>query len=453
MRHRLRSLLALAAAVQVWIGSPVRADPIDDVMTRHLAAAEAPGAAVVVVRHGAIEVERTYGLANVEWEQPVTNRTRFQLASVTKLFTAVALMRLQERGVLDLDDPVGRHLDGVPESWSGVTLRRLAGHASGVSEAIGPNDGSVDGIVRAALATPLAYVPGAEARYGFVDYVILHRAMERASGLGFTEILDREVLRPLDLDDTAYDHAVTAGDIRSARPLERRADVYTVADDGLRRHEYHYPANGYAAGGLYSSPRDVARLLQALQTGFLPREALEDMLRPARLASGAPSSFGVGWNSRSTRGRPIAAHSGGPALADVQYAWDDGLAVIVLTNQHRLLPLVAENILDLHLTPDFGPTVALDAPRERAVRLALASAAAGDLDESVFTEAGLQAAGPFLREWGLQLGRAVGALNDVRLSTVGDDRDVLIIRFQHQPMRWRVAFSEDHRIMHLAPTG
>jgi CubicO group peptidase (beta-lactamase class C family) len=305
-----------------------------------------PGMAVAIVHKGRVE-EHLAGVANVEWQTPVTRDTRFQLASVTKLFTGVLVMRLVEAGKLDLDRSITNYLPEAPVSWKPITIRMLANHSSGIAEA--PEEWTpttLKDVFDWTTTKPLDWIPGSQSRYGRNDFSILALAIERATGLGFEDALDRYLLAPAKLRSTGYAHLKQDGWVRTAQLLARRAPVYHW-DGAQKSYEFLYPEPTYSAGGLYSTLADMERLILALQSGkLLRREHLALLTTAATLSDGTPGPFGIGWVVHTHHGVPVAGHTGGPALADVSYYPDRQLAVIVLQNQHRLYPWLSGAIVD-----------------------------------------------------------------------------------------------------------
>ena len=155
----------LFALVALFFVTPSRAAPDRvAIVRRQMALNTIPGGAVAIVERGRIVKIATYGAANLEWGVPVGSDTRFQMASVTKMFTGVLLMRLVEQGRVGLDDALTRWFRDAPQSWAGIRLRQLANHSSGLAKQWGAaRDATVDGIVAKAMEAPLAYPPGSEA--------------------------------------------------------------------------------------------------------------------------------------------------------------------------------------------------------------------------------------------------------------------------------------------------
>ena len=126
--------VAGCAALLLCVALPARADTIDDYVARQMQELRFPGLALAVVREGRVETLRTYGKANLEVDAPVTSDTVFELGSLTKQFTAVAVMMLVEDGTLRLDDHIATHLPELPEAWRAMTVRHLLTHSSGLQD-------------------------------------------------------------------------------------------------------------------------------------------------------------------------------------------------------------------------------------------------------------------------------------------------------------------------------
>lgn len=457
-----QKILLHGTLLMLSLGSPVmaQADPVDDKIRHYMAASSIPGVAVAVIRDGRVEVSRGYGVANLEWGTPAAPDTAFQLASATKVFTAVALLRLVEEGSLGLDDPVSRFLPDAPEAWSRITVRHLADHTSGLSDELPSHDGSMAGLVAAAMATPLLFEPGAQARYGFTDGVVLRAVMEAAADMPFERIIEDRLVLPLKLKDTRFDHAWQGGPIRSSSVTPRRAATYAWQDGEQRNSDFLYGEVGYAAGGLYSSARDLAALFVALDNGtLLSPGSLEALQTPSRLADGRLGEFAIGWTAKRYRGTPVAGHSGGPALADVLRASDHGLTVVVLTNQQRLYPLLAESVADLYLPA---------APERQALSDAhplitenmeglMKEAASGAVDPGRLSEQGQRALAPMLQDLGPVLFGMVGplvgsALIEDAASGSGRLRRYLV-SFQNKEMLWQVRTDAQGRVEELRPVS
>lgn len=426
-----RSILAAAVAglLSVSLAGSALADPIDDVIRGYMEAAHIPGAAVAVVEDGRIVKLEGYGQANLEWQGAATGDTPFQIASVSKIFAGVVLMRLVEQGVVDLDEPITRWFEDAPESWRDITLRRLSGHTSGLPEGLGVSSSATPAEVAAeAMKRPLAYAPGTESRYGLTDFVVMTAILEKASGLSYPELLRREVVEPLGLTHTGFTEASEGGPVRGALLIPGRAEVYGFRDGVMRREEYLYPAHTYAAGGLYSSARDIATLMAALDRGeLLSRESFALLTSPAKLVDGRDGAFGVGWTFGRYRGETVVGHTGGPALGDVLYVPERHMTIVALANQRRFYPLLSQSIADLTLpAPPPAPAIADTRPgMTEALRETLVASAEGRLDPAAFTSKGAEDSLPFYLDFGRGMLTAVGAIQSVELLSERPEGDLL----------------------------
>jgi CubicO group peptidase (beta-lactamase class C family) len=379
---------------------------IDRYLRDQLRRAHVPGAFVAVIRTGRTVFAKAYGTANLEWNRPVTPRSPFQIASVTKLITSVVLASLVEDGKIRLDDSVNRYLPDPPDSWRGITLKQLAQHVSGMAP--GPVDPGVattlDG-VRAATKTPLATEPGRRSQYGSLDYTVLQYVIERVTGQPFPAVVKSRVLDRIGARCSAFDEAEQTDLLRSADPIPERVTTYQWSGTANRQVWFLYPRYAYAAGGLFACGADLIRLVTAIDAGALiPRSLRAAWWTAPTLADSSLGEFGVGWTVTRYRGRPAVGHSGGPALADVMYLPTERLGIIVLTNQLHLLPELADGIAGLFLPapatalapaiPDSIP--AITSGFDRILR----GMRTGALDSAWFAPAARKDLLPAMREWG-----------------------------------------------------
>ncbi|PAX06881.1 serine hydrolase domain-containing protein [Sphingomonas lenta] len=445
-------LFLLAAALSL-IAAPAsaRADAIDRVVADQMAVSRIPGAAVAVVERGRVVKLAAYGVADVEWNAPVDLDTRFQLASATKIFTGVLLMRLVGRGRLDLDDPLTRWFPDAPPSWAGIRVRQLADHTSGLPDDLGtPAPQTVEGVVAAAMKRPLAYQPGTEARYGFTDFTVLRAVIEKAGGKKLPDLLRDEVTAPLGMTATGFALAAEEDGVRVGAVLPKRAETYGLRDGELVTSDFFFAPHGYGAGGLYSSIRDLAAFFAALDQGrVLRRESLVALETPATLSGGRRSGFGVGWVARTYRGVPVVGHSGGPALADILRVEDRRLTVIALTNQRTFFPLLAEALLDRYVPAPPEPAAIEDrTPQSTArVRAALEAAAAGRPATGVSPNVAGQLGSPFARA----LLNGVGPLHS--FSLIGEEGSTRRYRatFRRKRTTWLAESDAQGVITRLRP--
>jgi CubicO group peptidase (beta-lactamase class C family) len=439
-----------------------RADAVDDLARTQMARGHIPALAVAVVRDGKVLKLAAYGTANLDWETPASPRTAFQMASGTKAFTGILLMKLVEQGKVSLDDPVSRHLPDAPDSWKGITIRHLATHTSGLQRDPGGAKpfASVDEAVAAAYKLPLEYEAGARSQYGLTDFVVLTKVLEKVSGRSFVELLREQLARPLGLGDTAFDDAVVEGDSRSWLPVRHRATTYRWNGSTQRAYSFHYPRFTYSAGGLFSSASDLAMLLAALGQGRLLQPASLDVMWTApAVQGGGKGEFAVGWVSGRYRGLRAVGHSGGPALSDLLYFPEPKLGIAVLTNQGALFPILAELVADIYLPEDARPEdpemVDPEPQVTERLRALLTGMREGAVREDDYAPEARERLVPMVREFGLPLVRQLDPLSGFLLVARKQDGDRIERTYRaffgrHQ-MKWRFVLDREGRILDLEP--
>lgn len=366
------------------------ADTIDHYLRVEMARNHIPGLEVAIVRKGIIVKLKAYGKANIELGVPMLPDSVSQVASTTKTFTGAALMLLVQEGKCTLDDPITRYLPQAPSEWSKITLRHLATHTSGVPEATGLDTHStVRDAIAKACRLPLEHLAGERSGYASSDFVLLAGVIEMLSGLSYPEFLRRRIFGPLHMSSTRFDNAVEIGPIRISDLIENRVSVYRWTGTSQTPFSFLYPSHAYAAGGAYSSAHDLARWAVALDHSlFLRAGTRKAMWAPQTLTNGEQTSWGIGWVARTYEGRRVVGHSGGPALSDFLKFPDDGLTVIVLQNQQRMYPYLAQGIADLILPPrPKSSPLAPDRPKlDAAYRALISGLGRGRLNVTLFAK-------------------------------------------------------------------
>jgi CubicO group peptidase (beta-lactamase class C family) len=438
----------VAALLLPALAAPLQTDAVDEYVRAQMAKNHIPAVAVAVVRDGTVTKLRSYGVANLEWDAAATDDTRYQLASATKPFTGLLLLQLVEQGRLALDDSITRFFPEAPEAWKPITLRHLAAHTSGLPEVDAATGAA---IVAAAMRQPLAHPPGTVSAYGFTDYVVLAAILEKVTGKAYPDLLRESIAVPLAMTATAFDNAAGDGPIRAADVLPRRAGVYRWENGRQRRFDFLYGIPGYAAGGLYSSAADLARLFAAIEQGRLLKPAsLAEMWTPSRLPGGGEGEFALGWVVGRRQGRRTVGHSGGPALADLLYFPDDRVAIVVLLNQQRMFPYMAEGIADIVLPPGASPPPVTDTDPvlTRRLRAVLVAAGEGKATGEEMAEASRAPLVATLREQGPIV---IGMLDPIE--------DLVLVDERREAGRWtrkyRVMFGRSARYwsFDLTPEG
>lgn len=284
---------------------------------------------VLVAKDGAALFEQSHGFANVEWQVPNTPATKFRIGSVTKQFTAAALLLLEERGLLTLEDPVSKHVPDAPAAWDRVTVHHLLTHTSGIPSFTSFPDYRTWKLSAASAADtvahfrdrPLEFEPGERHVYSNSGYLLLGHIIERVSGQTYEAFVKDNLLTPLGMTDSGYDWNATL--------LPQRASGYVRTSSGLANAPYvdmHVP---HGAGALYSTTHDMLRWTQGLLGGdLLSPASLEKMTTPHK------NGYALGLVVRSVNGRKVIEHGGAidGFNAHLSHFPDDKLTVVVLSN-------------------------------------------------------------------------------------------------------------------------
>ncbi|MBL0889830.1 MAG: beta-lactamase family protein [Gemmatimonadaceae bacterium] len=331
---------------------------VDSLIRVEMSTRRLPGLALAVVRDGQVVFARGYGFADIERQAPVSVETRFQIASITKSFTALATMQLVEQGRVAMDDQVGRYLPQLPEAWHAVTVRQLLAHTSGIPSISAferppcPTTKSqadyVLGDVLAEVAClPLAFPPGERWEYGDTNYYLLGLLIAAVSGMSYEAFLSQGILTPLGMTATRLQRRTPEADVAQGyRWQSGRFEAAPSLD----------PIVDEANGALVSTVRDLARLDAALYgEQLLPRRTLATMWTPAETREGL-APYGLGFGLTPFRGKRRVGHTGGAPGSSTAISRfpDERLTVILLSNGEqppgKVLEL-AHAVAALFLTP------------------------------------------------------------------------------------------------------
>lgn len=307
-----------------------------DALLRPTYQADGTGAAVIAVRGGQTVFRAAYGRANLELAAPMQPDMVFRLASLTKQFTAVAILLLVEQGRLALDAAVGSLLPGYPQRGQPVTVHQLLTHTSGVNSfrnpeqqrALPQRELTMQEMLALAADAPPESAPGERFLYNDAGYNMLGAIIQQVSGQTYEDFLREQIFGPLGMARTYYEH--------SERIILGRVTGYQPGPDGIQNVPARNVALAFAAGGLLSTIDDLALWQAALAASRrLRRETLELAYMPATLNDGTPTGYGYGWQIRSYAGHRIVEH-GGEFAGFHNHALhlpDDDIFVAVLTNQ------------------------------------------------------------------------------------------------------------------------
>jgi CubicO group peptidase (beta-lactamase class C family) len=310
------------------------ADAIDRYLTRERALYEVPAIVVGIIRNGRLVEQRAVGLAQVELGVRARADQVFEVGSISKQFTAYAILMLAERGRLDIRAPVGRYLPELPASWSEPTLQQLMAHVSGLPDlenafgyAVYREKPTDEAFLKRLLALPIEAAPQTKFAYSNTNYWLLARVIERVSGQSYDGFMQNEVFGPLQMKST-----------RSALPdklLPRRAAGYQLAGSTLENRDAMQPHTARGLGDIATTLQDMARWEREQRAPRLISTASAELARqPQVLADGSKTGYGMGWFIESRNDLPVLRHDGqsaGFTAAYVRIPRRD-MAVVVFAN-------------------------------------------------------------------------------------------------------------------------
>jgi CubicO group peptidase (beta-lactamase class C family) len=293
----------------------------------------------LIAQDGAILLSKGYGLADRAQGVSNTPQTRFHLGSMTKQFTAMGILMLENQGKLSVQDPICKYFTNCPTAWQGITIHHLLTHTSGLSTRVSSRlyreiEGDTSSPVTEAEQPqylgltsewPAGTQPGENYAYNNFGYILLGRIIEVASSQSYGDYLDQAIFTPLNMRDTGYPDGPSG-----------MAKVYADRDDKSGA-QFGMTAISDGSDNLYSTSEDLYLWDQALYTSqLLPQEKLDLMFTPFAHQSDLPGfDYGYGWFVAKILGRPIVLGTGGgPSFVTVYFSLPaDGITLIVLTNQ------------------------------------------------------------------------------------------------------------------------
>lgn len=316
LTHRITFLLLASALIFISVNPQTSssqdiASKADEYLSATVKIGKFSGA-VLLAREGKVVVSKGYGLANLELDVPNTPKTKFRLGSMTKQFTAMGILMLQERGKLKIEDSICKYFPDCVASWKDVTIHHLLTHTSGIAEYLTLQEFrqrtlplSTATVIETLRSKPLDFKPGERFSYSNSGYYLLGCIIEKAAGKSYEAFLQESIFALLQMTDTGYDS--------NNRIIPNRASGYVNVADKFSNASYLDMSRPYAAGGLYSTVEDLLRWDQALYSEKLVSpKTIEQIFTPhvkATLRS-LTGSYGYGWMISDEFNHKTLMHAG-----------------------------------------------------------------------------------------------------------------------------------------------
>ena len=328
----------LGAAFVVCVAAAPGPADLNAALRSRIAEDHVPGLAFAVVQGGRIVRTGAYGLANLEWKQPVSIHTRFEIASISKMFAGAAARMLIEDGKLDPEDSVASYFHGVPDAWREMKVRHLITMSSGLPEDFAsdliPYDQDVvtpyddASMLRAFFALKMTAPVGDRFVYSSPDYAMLGMIVANVAKQPFAQFVRERIFRPAGMTESSI--------IDNGAVVPERADGYRRTPAGEIRKGWYLGQYLHSRpdDGVLTTAGDLARWLIALDGRRIVR-APEKLWEPVTSDTGRPLDYAYGWIQDTWLGHRREEHSGGYRTGFHTFIArypDDGIGVVVLTN-------------------------------------------------------------------------------------------------------------------------
>ena len=401
-------LLLFIAGTSAHPGGPAVDDGARARIERYLDSLEVRGfsGTVLVEQHGSRVVERGCGWRDQSRGLKNTAATVFDIGSVTKQFTAAAILPLEMQGKLRVEDTLGAYFPQAPAEKRGITLHMLLRHASGLPSVIGGDFAQVSttGFLDSLFRTPLLFTPGTRFSYSNVGYSLLAMIIQKVSGRSYEQYLYQHLWKPAGMATTGYRRPhfdpglIAVGYDRDGHAWGKPTDKPWGADGPF----WHLKGNG----GILSTVGDLARWHHALMGGKILSDAAKakyyhPVLRPGEDEG---SYYAYGWDvHRSSRNTPVYWHNGtnGVFYADfARYPDDEAVIVVLMNHADPAFGGVLADLAGMLFDPAYMPTLPIpDNAANRALTAALVSKAVDAGADSAFAAYARRSAGPDLIEF------------------------------------------------------
>jgi D-alanyl-D-alanine carboxypeptidase len=317
------------------LAMPALIAAVDELATSRAAKDQFSGA-ILLAQGGRVLFQKAYGLADRTHAKPNRLDTQFRFGSMGKMFTAVAIMQLVEKGKIDLQAPIGRYLTNYPNQdiATKVSVANLLSHTGGTGDIFGPEFNRRKASLRSTKdyvdlygnRAP-AFAPGSRKSYSNFGFILLGRIVEEVSGLPYDDYIQRNIFKPAGMTST--------GNRPERETLPRRAVSYTGSGGGLKSAADTLPLNGTAAGGGYATVGDFNLFMEGLTSHrLLRRETLQKLIEGGvKMAGGEFAQFDFG-ETVPDAGRWIGHSGGAPGMSGtLQHFLKTGVTLIILANR------------------------------------------------------------------------------------------------------------------------
>lgn len=299
------------------------------------------GCAALVASKGQIIYKKAFGMANLELNVPMQPDMVFRIGSITKQFTAVAILQLMEQGKLSLQDDITKFIPDYPTQGYKITIEHLLTHTSGIKsytnvpEFAGYSriDKTPEEVIKIFRNQPMEFAPGTKWNYNNSGYFLLGYIIEKASGKSYPDYIEENFFKPLGMTGSLFGS--------DTKIVKNRASGYQPDGDGVQNAEIMSMTLPYSAGSIQSTVEDLFKWNQAVHSyKLVKKETLQKAFTEYKLSDGKGTAYGYGWMLKQLQGSPTIEHGGAinGYLCNAIYLPDQDVFVAVFSNSNGKSP-------------------------------------------------------------------------------------------------------------------
>lgn len=304
-----------------------------------------PGGVVLVAKKGEIIYKKAFGMADMELGVPVNENMIFYIGSNTKQFTAVAILQLYERGLISLEDSVGKFIPSCPYPANAITIARLLSHTSGLGsnddtptfKALNKKEITPQQLAEYYLQQPRDFATGSKWNYNNANFYVLGYLIEKLSGQSYATYLQEHIFQAANMKDTYVGKEEAIIKNRPRGYTNFRLGIFNANPDPS---DYKLM---YSSGAIQSTVEDMYRWNRALLEGkLIKKETLAKAFTPQKLTDGSATTYGFGWHLQDLRNSPTIRHGGlvKGFTAETLYLPREDVFVVILFNAETKVPIV-----------------------------------------------------------------------------------------------------------------
>lgn len=303
----------------------------------------APGTVIYLTKGNEILYKKTFGKANIELDVDMQLDAVFRIGSITKQFTACAILKLVEQGKVSLQDDIRKYIPDFPTKSKMITIEALLTHTAGIknytglstfTEELKRKDLSPTALINLFKDEALEYEPGTNYKYSNSGYVLLGNIIEKVTGQSYATYVEEHIFKPLGMRNSHFDDPV--------KIIKGRVSGYSQKNGNYQNTNFLSMTLPYAAGSLASTPEDIQIWYNALSNGlFLKPETLKNAFTSFRLTNGRLTGYGYGWEIGNVKGSPSVKHTGviNGFYTYVAYLPEEQITISIFRNSDNLTDL------------------------------------------------------------------------------------------------------------------